>query len=66
MNDTKTKYYTVYNMKYAIELKKMGHKVAETVPNPQKPYLISWVFEVDETFHLDFAEIKGGARNDRG
>ena len=36
MSNTKTKYYTVYNMKYAIELKKMGHKVAETVPNPQK------------------------------
>jgi len=50
-------------MKYAIELKKMGHIVAETVPNPQKPYLISWVFEVDETFHLDFAEIKGGVRD---
>ena len=64
MNDTKTKYYTVYNMKYAIELKKRGHIVAETVPNPQKPYLIRWVFEVDETFHLDFAEIKGGARNE--
>ena len=64
MNDTKTKYYTVYNMKYAIELKKRGHIVAETVPNPQKHYLISWVFEVDETFHLDFMEIKGGARNE--
>lgn len=60
--DTKTKYFTVYNMKYAMELKHKGHKVVETLPNPKKPSFMCWVFEVDETFHLDFAHIKGGAR----
>ena len=29
--DTKTKYFTVYNMKYAMELKNRGHKVVETL-----------------------------------
>ena len=62
MNDTKTKYFTVYNMKYAIELKKMGHIVALELPNPKKPEFICWVFEVDDTLRSDLEALKGGAR----
>lgn len=62
MNSTKTKYFTVYNMKYAIELKKMGHKVALELPNPKKPEFICWVFEVDDTLKSDLEALKGGAR----
>lgn len=69
MDNTKTKlkdkYYTVYNMKFAIELKKMGHFVAMEMPNPKKPEFICWVFEVDETFHADLDALKGGSRNGR-
>jgi hypothetical protein len=45
-----------------MELKNKGHKVVEIIPNPKKPSFMCWVFEVNETFHLDFAHIKGGAR----
>lgn len=60
--DTKTKYFTVYNMKYAIELKRRGHIVAETIPNPKKPEFICWVFLVDESFYCDLEALKGGVR----
>lgn len=64
MNNTKTKYFTVYNMKYAIELKKRGHFVALELPNPKKPEFICWVFEVDDTLMADFEALKGGSRNE--
>lgn len=65
MDNTKTKYFTVYNMKFAIELKKMGHFVALELPNPKKPEFICWVFEVDDTLKSDLEALKGGCRNDR-
>jgi len=65
MNNTKTnnQYFTIYNMKYAIELQKKGHQVVAQMPNPKKPEFICWVFQVDETLHSDLEALKGGSRN---
>lgn len=54
---TKTKYQPVYRMDYAMALIEKGHNVVSTVPNPQKNYLVTWIFEVDATFERDFAEL---------
>ena len=48
----------VYKMSIAMKLIELGHKVFTTMPNPQKPHLICWVFEWDETIEED---IRGAA-----
>jgi len=63
---TKTKkLIPVYNMRYAIRLKQMGHKCVDTMPNPKNNKYTVWIFEVDETFDRDLsALIKGGRSNE--
>lgn len=48
----------VFNMLYASQLIKMGHKVAEIVPNPEKPKLKMWLFYNDATFDEDFNKLR--------
>lgn len=54
---TKTKYQPVYRMDYAMALIAKGHVVSATIPNPQKSYLVTWIFEVDDTFEEDLKKL---------
>lgn len=40
-------YKIVIKMKYAIELKKMGHTLVTTMPNNRDSSKVVWVFELD-------------------
>lgn len=58
-------YAFVYRKDYAMQLVKMGHQIFTTMPNPQKSYLIMWVFIKDATFSDDLKSlIAKEARND--
>lgn len=48
-----TKYKIVYRMDYAIQLQKMGHKVAMTMPNLKDNRYIVFAFERDQTLEAD-------------
>lgn len=48
----------VFSIYYAAELMDLGHKIIKQIPNPLKPTLTAWVFEVDDTFEADFRAIK--------
>lgn len=61
-----SKYKTVYKMDIAIELQKLGHKVASTAANPNNSNYIIWIFEVDDTFYDDFNKLKAIVREKRG
>lgn len=52
----------IYNMNMATQLVAKGHKVRGTMPNPFKPDFTAWVFEVDDTFELDFEQLKPACR----
>ena len=43
----------VYKMSIAMKLIELGHRVFTTMPNPQKPHLVCWIFEWDETIEED-------------
>jgi hypothetical protein len=67
--DTKTRhendYVFVYKKSYAMELIAKGHMLFTTMPNPQKPNLMMWVFIRTPAFTADFdALLGGGRRND--
>lgn len=51
------KYIMIYTVNLAMELKKRGHKIISTCPNPQRSDLTAWIFEKDETFEEDFNEL---------
>lgn len=53
-------------MDIAIELQKLGHKVASTAANPNNSNYIIWIFEVDDTFYDDFNKLKAIVREKRG
>lgn len=38
----------VYNTKIAAELCRQGFKIIKTIPNPQKPWLTSYLFEATQ------------------
>lgn len=48
-----TKYKIIYKMEYAIQLQKMGHKVAMTMPNLKDGRYIVFAFERDDTIQAD-------------
>lgn len=56
----------VYNTKIAAELCRQGFKVIRTQPNPQKPWLVCYVFEVSPGFYeaLSKEVERRAARND--
>ena len=60
---TKTKYRIVYKLDFYLALIEKGHQVATTIPNPKNNALVAWIFEEDDTFDEDLAELIGGARN---
>lgn len=62
MSNSKIK--VIFTMSLALELKKLGHKVVEIMPNPNKPEFNCWAFEVDETFIADLEELKGFRRKE--
>ena len=67
--DTKTRhendYVFVYKKDYAMELIARGHILFTTMPNPQKPNFIMWVFIRTPKFTEDFNMLlKGGCRRD--
>lgn len=65
MTKTNTEYAFVYKKAYAMKLIELGHQVFTTMPNPQKSWLIMWVFIKDATFDSDLlALMRGGSRND--
>jgi hypothetical protein len=43
-----------------MKLIELGHRVFTTMPNPQKPHLVCWVFEWDDTIERDIAEVAYG------
>ena len=49
----KQKIKVVYRLDIAMQLQKMGHKLINTFPNPQKAKLVCFAFEVDKTFYED-------------
>lgn len=56
----------VYNMRYAMILKKMGHTCIDTMPNPKDNRYTVWIFEVDDTFEKDLsALVEEGKTNGR-
>lgn len=63
MTNNKSK-FIIYRMDYALEMQNRGHKIIGVLPNPQKPKLNCWVFETDETFSADFAELSGRRRKE--
>ena len=46
-------YAFVYKKAYAMKMIELGHQVFTTMPNPQKSYLMMWVFLKDATFDRD-------------
>jgi hypothetical protein len=50
----------VFNIKYAGQLIKMGHKILETMPNPRKPELDMFLFQADPTFDEDLRKLQRG------
>lgn len=60
LNPKKEERALVYKMEVAQKLIEKGHKVFMTIPNPQKPHLIAWVFEKDDTFDIDLKEAAYG------
>lgn len=64
--ETKTRqtpeYVFVYKKDYAMDLIAKGHQVFTTMPNPQKPSLIMWVFIRTPAFTADFDALLGGGR----
>lgn len=57
--NTNSNFAIVYKMSYAMALIEKGHKVISTMPNPQKPQLMAWIFEKTERFERDFSLLKG-------
>lgn len=53
---------TIYSRWLAFELRKKGHKIVRTAPNPQKPEFDLWVFEVDSNFDKDLHDITKNRR----
>lgn len=60
MPNTKPEYVFVYKKDFAMNLIAQGHRVFTTMPNPQKPNLIMWVFVNDATLESDLSALKGG------
>jgi hypothetical protein len=54
------KYVMIYRLDYAMELKKLGHEIVETCPNPRNSTLTAFIFEKDESFEEDFNTILRG------
>jgi hypothetical protein len=55
----------VYRLDYAIALMEAGFTVVTTIPNPQKPELITWVFEKSEGFDQALTNlVREGRRNE--
>jgi hypothetical protein len=52
--NTNNKFQVVYKMSYAMALIQMGHDPISTMPNPQRPHLLCWVFEKTDKFIEDF------------
>ena len=59
----KNKYKIIYSLRIAMFLIKNGHKVITTMPNPEEPQYITWIFQMDDTLERDFNIAKGGSRN---
>jgi hypothetical protein len=59
------KHIMVYKLDYAISLMDAGFTVVKTMPNPQKPELIAWVFEKSEGFDEALTNlVREGRRNE--
>ena len=53
----------VFRMKYAAKMQLLGHKLLDTMPNPNDDRYTCWIFQNDPTFDGDLHEIiKGGRR----
>ena len=58
-------YQIVYNTKIAARLCEQGYKIVKTTPNPQKPWLTSYLFEkTPELMEALQAEIERGKSNE--
>lgn len=51
-------HHMVYTKRLSVRLIGLGHKCVGTLPNPQKPWLTSWIFEVDDTFFADLDKMR--------
>ena len=51
--NNKKEHTIVYKMSIAMKLIELGYRVFTTMPNPQKPHLICWVFVWEETIEED-------------
>ncbi len=57
MND-ENDYKIIYKMKLAMALIKKGYKPVTTMPNPNNPKFMTWVFDKTENFMKDFEALK--------
>lgn len=51
------KYQKVYSSKIAGELCRRGYRVRATKPNPKKPWLNMFLFEVTDSFKEEFSDL---------
>ena len=62
MTNSKTnEYLIIYTMRLAMALIDKGYTPLSTMPNPNNPKLICWVFQKTDKFLEDFNKlVKGG------
>lgn len=62
MTNSKTnEYLIIYTMRLAMALIDKGYAPLSTMPNPNNPRLMCWVFQKTDKFLEDFNElVKGG------
>ena len=53
----------IYSLKVATQLITMGHNPITTMPNPNKPRLMCWIFEITPEFQHDLDIVLGGISN---
>ena len=56
-NTKKQKTKVVYRLDIAIELQRMGHRLINTFPNPQRSKYLCFAFEVDESLYEDLDKL---------
>ncbi len=59
MTNAENKYKIVYRMDYAMALKKKGHKLTSTMPNPKDNRYNIFIFEDDCTLEADLKALIG-------